>query len=407
MAKQNRITGVVQAAQAVSAVQGRFVDYGKAFTTGVEAVINKRKEQEKAVKEAKEKATSKFKEIDIEFDLGGYGLSDEETQVASNFFIGIKKELYQLQSAYSLMEDKTSDEAIALSSKINMVRMKPKSFQKVLEARKKMQLEHLTDANGVNEKLEGYSTASQNLTDLNNLTAIIGQPFTSVNTKGEPVWEGGLTMQTFRPPFLKAKDAINTLIDQQNLARRKKRAFNETELEIIGQELDGIFDNASNISSMISGDYPWYQSKISDDLKVRWDEAVAQGDDLTELKEEFKQVAIDALQETANKTAEKEETDPAAGKFDYLRSSSKKKVEYFESNAVKFEIDGTNKIDALAHDAKGNAAIDSEGMPNPKYKEPPAFYLLGEFKNGVFVQAEGKERIPAGNVAEFVRIAGL
>ena len=407
MAKQNRITGVVQAAQAVSATQGRFVDYAKAFTTGVESAINKRKEQERAIKEAKQKAASKFKETDVEFDLGGFGLSDQEVQIVSNFSIGVKKELSEKQSAYNLIEDKTSPEAIKLSSEMNKLRMKPKNLQKILQSRKKLQIDHLTDANGNNEMLAGYSGACQNQDDLNNLYTIVGEPFTSVNTKGEPVWENGLTMQEFRMPFPKANEAINTLIDQQKKATRKETAFNETELEIIGQELDGIFDNASNISSMISGDYPWYQSKISDDLKARWDQAVEQGADLTELKEEFKQVAVDALQETANKTAKVEEPDPEVGEFDYLRSSSKKKVEYFESNAVKFEIDGTNKIDALAHDAKGNAAIDSEGMPNPKYKKPPAFYLLGKFKNGVFVQAEGKERIPAGNVTEFVRIAGL
>ena len=408
MAKQNRITGVVQAAQAVSAVQGRFVDYGKAFTTGVEGAINKRKEQERAIKEAKTKAAGKFKEIDVEFDLGGYGLSDQESQVASNFFIGVKKELYRLQSAYNLIEDKTSPEAIKLSSEMNKERMKPKSFKKALDSRKKLQANHLTDANGNNEMLASYSGACQNQDDLNNLYTIVGKSFTSINEKtGEPTWGEGLTMQTFRAPFLKANEAINTLIDQQKKATRKEEAFNETELEIIGQELDGIFDNASNISSMISGDYPWYQSKISDDLKAKWDQAVEEGADLTELKEEFKQVAIDALQETANKTAKIEEPDPAVGEFDYLRNTSKKKVEYFENNAVKFEVDGTNGIDALAYDANGNAAIDSEGMPNPKYKKPPAYYVLGQFKDGTFVQAEGKEKIPAGNVGEFVRIAGL
>lgn len=229
--------------------------------------------------------------------------------------INAKKKLYELETQRQAISDQTSDEALAIVAKQNDIRMAAKNVEKDLKARMKLQADHQTDANGQNPLLDSYSDACQNQDGLNDLYTVTGNEFTSIDESGHMTWENGLTLQNRKQPFAKATSAINTLIKQQENAVKREEAYSPSEIDILDQELDAVFDNASNISSMLSSDYKWFSNLISPELKAQWDDAVENNKDLEPLKQQFKQLAIDAIQDTAQKTAKVEEggTDAPSG----------------------------------------------------------------------------------------------
>lgn len=307
MAKQNTAAGVVEAANQVAAVQNRFIDYGGAFELGVEKVLSKRREQEKAIREKKQQAAKVFETLGTDFDLSGYGLSDNEAQIISGYMIDAKKKLYNLETQRLAISDQTSDEALAIVAQQNQVRTAVKNVAKDVKARMELQTAHQTDANGQNPLLDSYSDACQNYDAITDLYTVTGNEFTGVDEGGHITWENGLTLQNRKQPFTRATSAINTLIKLQEKAVKRKNAYNSSEIDILDQELDAVFDNASVISSILSSDYKWFSNLISPELKAQWDEAVENNKDLEPLKQQFKQLAIDAIQDTAQKTAKVEE----------------------------------------------------------------------------------------------------
>lgn len=404
MAKQNINSGVVQSAQMVAAAENQFVNIGGAFNAGMQGVFEKRRAQEAAVRKRKEKLGEKFKTLEVDFNLGDYGLSDEEQQMASKWLIKQKKDYAAYQLALRGIEDKTSEEALAITQAMNGIRSGLKNFKKDLDARVDLQTKHLPDAMGDNPMMDGYSSSQLNESYLENLEVVTTQPYENITDDGHMVFNGGKTFADVQLPFAKATKERDAIIKMFDAADKKGEEYNEDKLGELQDRVKDIFSNNKVIASLLSSDFTVFDGRINDEFKTRWSTAFKNGEDLTELNQELQNIVVDALQDAAKNSIKPDK--PSSGRPSRsgspLTRSQQQTLGYFKQGKNTFKVSSDTR--AVAYDDQGKISILSDGTVNPEYNGTPNAYVIGKWKNGKFVAADGIGPIPAGDADKFVQL---
>lgn len=410
---------VVQAVREVQEIQNRFQNQGGQFAKGLQIVEAKaqerRKRREKQVQQSLNRARKYAKKLDNNINTLGY--SEEETQIIKDMSLQKTNQFYALQGQLAQFDNPSSPEAQEIVNEMNGIRNWFTNVEKQQKQRLSQREQYNLDLGDKNSA--GISIAPQNQTFADNAATINLGSFSAIDpASGEFLWgekDNYMRLASGAEYIMNPGELFELIDKHEEMATAKKQPLTTGQVNLAVRRFSNLIDDKNALAGLLASDNPVAEA-YGPDLQDRFDRAYEADD----------QEALDAIAEEVARGYEtylkginnehvaelKSQEDPGSqdtppGPFDYLDKKSKKKVEYFENHAVKFEVDGSNGIDALAFDANGNKAIDSEGMPNPKYKAPPAYYALGQFKDGTFVQAEGKEKIPADNVGEFVRIAGL
>ena len=404
MAKQNTSAGVVQAGQMVAAAENKFVNIGGAFSAGMQSVFEKRRAQEKAVKESKDRLNKKFKTIDIDFNLGDYGLSDEENQIASEFLINTRVEDAALQLAYQGIEDKLSPEAFAITQKRNALRSGVKNFKKDLDKRIELQKNHMPDEMG-NSPIDAYSKSQFNQRFIDNLEVATTIPFKSITTDGHMVFENDSTFSDTQLPFMPAIEQRDAIAKMFTRAESMGSEYPEAKLLQVKEEVKNILENNNTVASFLSSDFAMFDNLINEDFKERWSTAFNNGDDLTNLNNELQGIIVDALQDAAKNSIKPDK--PSSGRSSRsgspLTRAQQQTLGYFKQGKNTFKVSSELGM-AVAYDDKGTISILADGTKNPAYNGKPNAYVIGTWKNGKFVGADGIGRIPAGDSDKFVQL---
>lgn len=301
MAKQNINSGVVQSAQMVAAAENQFVNIGGAFSAGMQSVFEKRRAQEEAVRKRKAKLGEKFKTLEVDFNLGDYGLSDEEQQMASKWLIKQKKDYAAYQLALKGIEDKTSEEALEITQAMNGIRSSLKNFKKDLDARVKLQTDHLPDGMGDNPMMDGYSSSQLNEGYLENLEVVTTQPYENITDDGHMVFQGGRTFADVQLPFAKAEKEQKEIATLFSKANNKGEEYDQNQLGQLMEDVKNVFSSNKVVASLLSSDFTVFDGVINDDFKTRWATAFKNKneEDLTALKQELQNTVVSALQDAA------------------------------------------------------------------------------------------------------------
>lgn len=184
MAKQATIgSGVVAAAREVSAVQGRFQDFGGQFMAGYEKAMKSKDAREAENKAIQAQANKYIGQFDSYVDLVDY--ADEEKNLVKNTVVGYRNEFIDLANELARTENKGSARALELQDGMNDIRSKMERLRGNLEGLAKLKVEYAADFDA-----KAYSNSSKNTDNVLRANAILEGKISGIGADGSLNFDG-------------------------------------------------------------------------------------------------------------------------------------------------------------------------------------------------------------------------
>ena len=184
MAKQATIgSGVVAAAREVSAVQGKFQDFGGQFMKGYEKAMKSKDAREAENKAIQAQANKYIGQFDSYVDLADY--ADEEKNLVKNTVVGYRNEFIDLANELAKIENKGSARALELQDGMNDIRSKMERLRGNLEGLAKLKVEYAADFDA-----KAYSNSSKNTDNVLRANAILEGKISGIGADGSLNFDG-------------------------------------------------------------------------------------------------------------------------------------------------------------------------------------------------------------------------
>ena len=260
-------SAVVEANKRLSDIQGKFIDYGAAFSKGLEPA-KERALQRKAEREAANKATQgRINTLMAGFknDIDLIGYAPEEKSLVTNTVIGWRNEYAELANAAGKIEDKTSAEYLDLADQMNGIQQRMVNLKNNLDNYAAWKKDYKD-----NHERGFYSNAGANDIALAQSETMLAYPIGAITENGDLNWSqnedlGTVSFENYEEPFVVAKEAVNAIGQIADDYRKQKMDLTEGQKGEISNKIDAILDNQNILASILSdSDMPGIPTKDLD-----------------------------------------------------------------------------------------------------------------------------------------------
>ena len=247
-------SAIVEANKRLSNVQGKFVDYGAAFSKGLEPA-KKRALERKAEREASNKATQgRINKLMLGFknDIDLIGFADEEKSLVTSTVIGWRNEYADLAREAGKIEDKTSADYLALADQMNGIQQRMVNLKNNLDDYAAFKKDYKA-----NHEKGFYSNAGKNDIALAQSETMLAYPIGGITENGDLNWNqnedlGIVSFQEYEQPFAVAKEAVNAIGQIADDYRKQKVPLTEGQKGEVSNKIDVLLDNENILASILS-----------------------------------------------------------------------------------------------------------------------------------------------------------
>jgi hypothetical protein len=421
------MSGVVEAANKVAEVQNRFVNYAGAFGKD----IDKRKELKRAKRKAALDSNNKaiadanryFRQLDSDINLSGF--SPEERKIIKDVSVQWRTEYFEIGQQMAQLTAAgiplSSPQGQALQDQRNAIQQ---LFYDVEDKGKKLFKGRQTWAANSELRPQGSDVSNDpyNSENINKANAVWTKGFKAIDPNTAEFYFDyngeNITMEDGSNYTMRPAELMNYLDAEYKKAGRESRQdpFTEAQLEDHEEYINNMFPNDPNVIASVLYSPIMKNVAYDDDIKDRFDDAMdmADGEEKTAaigaIREEMIGQFVTALSErsqvAADDYAANHPDKPSSGRPSRsgspLTSAQKQTLGYFKQGKNTFKVSSDTR--AVAYDDQGKISILSDGTVNPEYNGTPNAYVIGKWKNGKFVAADGIGRIPAGDEDKFVQL---
>ena len=260
-------SAIVEANKRLSDVQGKFIDYGAAFSKGLEPA-KKRALERKTEREAANKATQgRINKLMSGFknDIDLIGFADEEKSLVTNTVIGWRNEYADLAREAGKIEDKTSAAYLDLADQMNGIQQRMVNLKNNLDDYAAFKKDYKA-----NHEKGFYSNAGKNDIALAQSETMLAYPIGAITESGDLNWNqnedlGTISFQNYEQPFVVAKEAVNAIGQIASDYRNQKVPLTEGQMGEVSNKIDVILDNENILASILSdSDMPGIPTKDLD-----------------------------------------------------------------------------------------------------------------------------------------------
>lgn len=249
MAKQRNIgTGVVAAAREVSAIQGRFQDFGGQFMAGFEKSMESKRKKEAEAKDILDRSNAYMNQFKNDIDVVKF--KPEDQKIVKNTIARWRNEYADAASAAARIQDKTSPEYQQYIDIMNGVQNRMSNLKTNIDNLALHKAEHYSN---VNDDL--YSSTGTNQSSLLQAQVMVEMPIGNIDDNGDLLWGEGdnqFSFQNFSKPLEKASTQVASVGSLMAKSGRMKGPITEGDRIAIEGQIDDIFKGNRAIESIMA-----------------------------------------------------------------------------------------------------------------------------------------------------------
>lgn len=249
MAKQRNIgTGVVAAAREVSAIQGRFQDFGGQFMAGFEKSMESKRKKEAEAKDILDRSNAYMNQFKNDIDVVKF--KPEDQKIVKNTIARWRNEYADAASAAARIQDKTSPEYQQYIDIMNGVQNRMSNLKTNIDNLALHKAEHYSN---VNDDL--YSSTGTNQSSLLQAQVMVEMPIGNIDDNGDLLWGEGdnqFSFQNFSKPLEKASAQVASVGSLMAKSGRMKGPITEGDRIAIEGQIDDIFKGNRAIESIMA-----------------------------------------------------------------------------------------------------------------------------------------------------------
>ena len=253
MAKQATIgSGVVAAAREVSAIQGRFQDYGGQFMSGYGKTLEKKKQLEQEAKATQERVNTLMSGFKNDIDVLKF--KPEDQTLVKNTIVRWRNEYAEAANAAAKIQDKSSAEYQEYMDVLNDIQNRMVNLKNNLDNFAAFKAEYAE-----NIKAKTYSNAGANALSLAQGETMVTNPIGSISDSGDLQWgpgtgsvREGFSFQDYDMPFAKATDTANALGAIADPYRRQKTPLDSLQKTRIREQVTNLVSDPKALAGLIS-----------------------------------------------------------------------------------------------------------------------------------------------------------
>lgn len=249
MAKQRNIgTGVAAAAREVSAVQGRFQDFGGQFMKGFEKSMEAKRKKEAEAKDILDRSNAYMNQFKNDIDVVKF--KPEDQKIVKDTIARWRNEYADAASAAARIQDKTGPEYQQYIDIMNGVQNRMSNLKNNIDNLALHKAEHYSN---VNDDL--YSSTGTNQSSLLQAQVMVEMPIGNIDDNGDLLWGEGdnqFSLQNFSKPLEKASTQVASVGSLMAKAGRMKGPITEGDKLTIEGQIDDIFKGNRAIESIMA-----------------------------------------------------------------------------------------------------------------------------------------------------------
>lgn len=249
MAKQATIgSGVVAAAREVSAIQGRFQDFGGQFMQGYEKSMEAKRKKEAEAKDILDRSNAYMNQFKNDIDVVKF--KPEDQKIVKDTIARWRNEYANAASAAAKIQDKTSPEYQEYIDVMNGVQNRMYNLKTNIDNLALHKAEHYS-----NVKDDLYSNTGTNQSSLLQAQIMVESPIGNIDDNGDLLWGEGdnqFSFQGFEKPLERASTQVTTLGGLMAKAGRMKGPITEGDRISIEGQIDDIFKGNRAIESIMA-----------------------------------------------------------------------------------------------------------------------------------------------------------
>lgn len=249
MAKQANIgSGVVAAAREVSAIQGRFQDFGGQFMKGYEKSMEAKRKKEAEAKDILDRSNAYMNQFKNDIDVVKF--KPEDQKIVKDTIARWRNEYADAASAAAKIQDKTSPEYQEYIDIMNGVQNRMYNLKTNIDNLALHKAEHYS-----NVKDDLYSNTGTNQSSLLQAQIMVESPIGKIDDNGDLLWGEGdnqFSFQGFEKPLERASTQVTALGGLMAKAGRMKGLITEGDRISIEGQIDDIFKGNRAIESIMA-----------------------------------------------------------------------------------------------------------------------------------------------------------